>query len=210
MSPRKNPPDEQETRDELPDVLLIGDSISIGYTPGVVEQLTGQANAHRAPVNCGDTRLGLSQLDSWLGDTHWDVIHFNWGLHDLCYRIPGKPGSRDKHLGTQAVPPEQYQANLRRLVERLQDTGARLIWASTTRVPEGEIGRFAGDDVRYNRIAADIMAEANIPINDLHSLSCTFGPEDRQAPDNVHFTPSGSEKLARQVCHAVLQALKTR
>lgn len=69
----------------LPRVLLIGDSISMGYTLEVRERLKGVANVHRPPQNCGDSATGLKQLDRWLGTGTWDVIHFNFGLHDLKY-----------------------------------------------------------------------------------------------------------------------------
>ena len=58
----------------LPRVLLIGDSISIGYTVPVREMLEGKANVHRALTNCGPTIKGVKELDSWLGDEPWDVI----------------------------------------------------------------------------------------------------------------------------------------
>ena len=69
----------------LPRVLLIGDSITIGYTLEVRELLKDQANVHRIPTNGGPTTNGLKNLQVWLGDSKWDVIHFNWGLHDLKY-----------------------------------------------------------------------------------------------------------------------------
>ena len=68
---------------KLPRVLLIGDSISMGYTLPVRKMLAGTANVHRVPENAGDTARGLEKLDAWLGDKPWDVIHFNFGLHDL-------------------------------------------------------------------------------------------------------------------------------
>src|SRR5438552_10306989 len=74
----------------LPRVLLIGDSISIGYTVPVRRLLKGQANVHRIPENGGPTSNGLKKIDSWLGDKKWDVIHFNWGLHDLRLDKEGK------------------------------------------------------------------------------------------------------------------------
>ncbi|KRP37015.1 MAG: hypothetical protein ABS34_04775 [Opitutaceae bacterium BACL24 MAG-120322-bin51] len=70
------------SKKSLPNVLIIGDSISIAYTQPVVEQLKGVANVQRVKANCGDTQRGLQSLHVWLGRTHWDVIHFNWGLHD--------------------------------------------------------------------------------------------------------------------------------
>src|SRR5689334_14491816 len=69
----------------LPRVLLIGDSISIGYTVPTREKLKRKANVHRPGTNCGPTTRGVENLDKWLGDGKWDVIHFNFGLHDLKY-----------------------------------------------------------------------------------------------------------------------------
>jgi hypothetical protein len=70
---------------KLPRVLLIGDSISIGYTVAVRERLKGKANVHRIPQNGGATEVGLDKMTAWLGKGKWDVIHFNFGLHDAKY-----------------------------------------------------------------------------------------------------------------------------
>src|SRR6476620_12659536 len=74
----------------LPRVLLIGDSISIGYTVPVRELLQGKANVHRIPTNGGPTSNGLKNIDKWLGNGKWDIIHFNWGIHDLKFMPDGK------------------------------------------------------------------------------------------------------------------------
>lgn len=74
----------------LPRVLLIGDSISIGYTLRVRELLNGKANVHRVPANAAATAYGLEKLDAWPGTGKWDVIHFNFGLHDAKLPPEGK------------------------------------------------------------------------------------------------------------------------
>ena len=79
-----------EDKEGLPRVLLIGDSISIGYTVPVRKLLEGKVNVHRPLTNCGPTTRGLQGIDQWLGDGKWDVIHFNWGLHDLKRMKDGK------------------------------------------------------------------------------------------------------------------------
>src|SRR6516225_9420353 len=79
-----------EDRAGLPRVLLIGDSISIGYTQPVRDLLKDKANVHRIPANGGPTKNGIANIDKWLGDGHWDVIHFNWGIHDLKFMPDGK------------------------------------------------------------------------------------------------------------------------
>ncbi|MEP2776210.1 MAG: SGNH/GDSL hydrolase family protein [Luteolibacter sp.] len=189
-------------------MLILGDSISIGYTPVVIAELKGQANVVRARQNCGDTNRGLGQLDNWLGKTDWEVIHFNWGLHDLCYRHPDSKvqGNRDKVKGTQAIPVEDYSKNLDQLVERLEKTGAKLIWASTTAVPEGEQGRFVEDAVKYNEAAAKIMEKYRISTDDLHAASEKIG-KLRKKPNDVHFTTEGYEILGKKVADSIREAL---
>lgn len=192
----------------LPRVLLIGDSISIGYTLPVRALMKGKANVHRPRANCGPTTTGLKSIDQWLGDQKWDVIHFNWGLHDLKYMgandgnlaDPKAPGSH------QQVPPAEYEKNLRTLVERLKKTGAKLIWCSTTPVPEGSAGRVPGDAAKYNAIAAKVMDDNQIPTDDLY----TFAKErlkEIQRPANVHFSPEGSDALAQRVVDSISKAL---
>ena len=83
-SAARNPAFQQVVDDpRLPRVLLVGDSISIGYTLPVRNLLQGKANVHRIPENGGPTTNGLAKLSAWLGNGKWDVIHFNFGLHDL-------------------------------------------------------------------------------------------------------------------------------
>lgn len=183
----------------LPRVLLIGDSISIGYTVATREALAGKANVHRAPTNCGPTIRGLEGLDKWLGDGRWDVIHFNWGLHDLR-KIEGK----------HQVPIDEYEKNLGELVKRLRKTGAALVWCSTTPVPEGcSPPRSDEDAVAYNAVAKKIMDENGIAIDDLYAFALPRLKEI-QRPANVHFTPEGSAVLAKQVAAAITEALEKR
>lgn len=182
----------------LPRVLIIGDSISIGYTPSVRALLQGKANVHRIPTNGGDTKKGLALIDSWLGEGQWDVIHFNWGLHDIK-RMNGTELDATKE---KAISPEDYEKNLRALTQRLQRTGAKLIWAATTPVPEGAKGRIPGDEAAYNKIAAKVMTEFKIPTDDLYGY---VRPQLKtyQNPADVHYTPEGYAFLAARVAEQI-------
>lgn len=197
----------------LPRVLLLGDSISIGYTLAVREKLRGKANVHRPAANCGPTTSGLEHLDAWLATggegKKWDLIHFNWGLHDLKYLGPNGENLADptNPANRRQVSPEDYRKNLESLVARLQATGAKLLWRNTTPVPEGAKGRVVGDEVAYNRIAGDVMARAGVPIHDLYGFA--MARLDRiQKQADVHFTPEGSEILADDVVRAILEVLQ--
>jgi len=199
-----------EPAGELPRVLLIGDSISIGYTKPVQELLRTEARVERIRGNAQHTGTGLQKLDAWLGDRPWDVIHFNWGLWDLCYRNPESKtqGHRDKVHGKITYTLPEYEKNLRELVRRLKATKAKLIWAATTPVPEGEAGRIQGDAAKYNEAAARIMQDNDIPINDLHAHMLPRMKEFQTKPDNVHFTAEGSRFLAEKVADSIREALK--
>lgn len=192
-----------EVADEpsLPRVLLIGDSISMGYTIPVREMLKGKANVHRPAANCGPTERGLTQLDKWLGNGKWDVIHFNFGLHDLKYLdAAGKYVAPDK--GKQVAPPDVYEKNLRELVARLKKTGAKLVFATTTPVPDGTLGRIMGDEKGYNEVAVKVMKESGIAIDDLHAVVIA-ADKPIQRPRNVHFTNEGYRLLAAAVVQSV-------
>lgn len=184
----------------LPRVLLIGDSISIGYTAPVRELLKGKANVHRIPTNGGPTINGLKNLTSWLGDSKWDVIHFNWGLHDLKY--VGEKGDTITGVGTPGshmqVPLPDYEKNLATLVTQLKATGAKLIWCSTTPVPEGAKGRVPGDEVKYNEAAARVMKAAGVKTDDLFAHAQAKIKEIQNHAD-VHYSPAGYKYLAEKV-----------
>lgn len=182
---------------KLPRVLLIGDSISIGYTIPVRKLLEGKANVHRIWENGGPTSNGIQKIDAWLGSGKWDLIHFNWGLHDLKY-VKDKP----------QVPLEDYEKNLRELVKKLKATGAALIWCSTTPVPEGDQRpvRKAEDAPKYNAVAKKVMDENGVAINDLHAFALPKLKEI-QLPSNVHYTAKGYQSLGEEVARRIQEAL---
>lgn len=182
----------------LPRVLLIGDSISIGYTLMVRDLLKGKANVHRIPENGGPTLNGVEKIGQWLGNGKWDLIHFNFGLHDIR-RMDG---------GQWQVSRSEYEGNLRRLAQRMKQTGAKLIFAATTPVPEGKLNpsRIPGDEVIFNQIAAGVMRAEGVAINDLYAFAKPHLKE-WQVPANVHFHEAGCRELARKVAGAIMQAL---
>ncbi len=194
---------------DQPNVLIIGDSISVGYTTHVVKMMQDEARVVHNKGYAQHTGTGVKKLDGWLGDTQWDVIHFNWGLWDLCYRHPESKvqGRRDKVRGTLTTSLKQYESNLEQLVARLKQTGAVLIWANTTVVPEGEAGRKIDDDLKYNEVAARVMKRHGVQINDLNQLTRTFAPDLFTKPGDVHYTSDGYLKLAERVAAAIRKAV---
>lgn len=174
----------------LPRVLLIGDSVSRGYTQATRKALTGKANVHRAPANCGPTASGVKNIDVWLGDGKWDVIHFNFGIHD------------------RNTPLADYTQRLEQLIERMQKTGARLVWASTTPIPDDlPKKQTAASIVERNRAAAVLMKKHGIAVDDLFG-AITPHLAEMQNPNDVHFNARGYDFLGETVARAVEAAGK--
>ena len=175
---------------KLPRILLIGDSVSRGYTQPTRKALAGKANVHRAPANCGPTASGIKNLEAWLGEGRWDVIHFNFGIHD------------------RATPAADYVKRLEEIVVRLEKTGAKLIWASTTPIPDNPAQKQTAQSlVEKNALAAEVMKKHGIPTDDLFA-AMTPRLKEFQPPLDVHFTGAGYDFLGATVGEAILRLSK--
>ncbi|MDG1874450.1 MAG: sialate O-acetylesterase [Mariniblastus sp.] len=201
---------------DRPRILILGDSISIGYTPFVQERLSKTAfvvrpmrknskNGKMSPENCAGTDNGIKNIDRWLrikgGD--WDVIHFNFGLHDLKH-VNGETGKNSMNLEDPLQSsPADYERQLREIIAKLKETNATLIFGTTTPVPQGckPLRETTAPEV-YNNIAKKIAAQNGVKINDLYTHA-NQQLEKIQRPANVHFTTDGSKYLADQVVKSI-------
>jgi len=193
-----------EYNPKLPRVLLIGDSISMGYTLDVRQILKGKANVYRISGNGGDTMRFLANYPKYLGaGTNWDLIHFNWGLHDLVRQDPAKKYDS-------AYPPRytvaEYSNQLEKCVAILKSTGAHLVWATTTPIPPNAAGRVTGDEVARNTAAAAIMQKQDIETDDLYALMKNR-EGDHAGPGNVHYTGVGYSEMAKQITQIIAHKL---
>ena len=191
---------------KLPRVLLIGDSITMGYTQPLREILANKANVLHPPENCGPSRRILEHLDLYLGKKPWDVIQLNCGIHDLTYLDKDSKVLGPKQGGKPQVPLDEYKTNLDQIVTRLKKTGARLIWCSTTPLNHPDVYRIPTDVDRYNEIAREVMKKHGVPINDLNHTVQTF-KKPMWTPEGVHFTPDGYRALAEAAAPVIEAAL---
>ena len=199
---------------KLPNILILGDSISIGYTPFVQELMKGRANVYRPtfpdgkPENCAGTTKGVENIDRWLGDTQWDVIHFNFGLHDLKHEDPETGKATKNPKDPYQADLKTYKKNLKIILGRLQQTEAQLIFATTTPVPNKLVSPLREPEtvVRYNRAAVKIMKKDQVPINDLYALTLPKLTEI-QRENNVHFVEAGSRLMAEKVVEEIISFL---
>ncbi|MEJ7693552.1 SGNH/GDSL hydrolase family protein [Daejeonella sp.] len=194
---------------EKPKVLIIGDSISIGYFPFVKEALKDKGVLYHNAGNAQSSTNGTNRIKNWLGEEHWDVIQFNWGLWDIAYRLPALTGTGvlDKNKGKLTTPPEEYKANMEKLIAELEKTGAKLIFVNTSYVPRNEPGRHFADAKKYNRIAEKLARRHGVTITDLYKPSVKIHAELGLGTDNVHYSMEGYKKLSNYVTHGLANAM---
>lgn len=206
----KNPLEADDPK--LPRVLSVGDSISMNYEQEARKALQGVANYHRIEDNCWSTFRGMTFISYWMGDykkkgLHWDVIHFNSGLHDM---------KKKKLDGEYAVPLDVYKKNLRKEIEIMKQSGAKLIFCTTTPV-QNDSGspryayRSKGAEKDFNKAALEVLKDyPEIQVNDLAKAIDESPVFDKwRKGRDVHFY-KGHEKefLGKKVAEAVTMALK--
>lgn len=186
-------------------VVLIGDSIRMGYQPTVVAELKGTAEISSPEENCSDSAKIVLNLTEWVINQKPDLVHINAGLHDLKQ-------FRDADGPLHTL--EQYETNLREILSRIKaDTEARIIWATTTPVNEkvhSEVKgfeRMEADVDRYNETALKVVREMDIPVNDLFSFVMAKGRDEMLRPDGVHFRPEAYEEIGKEVASVIGKAI---
>jgi hypothetical protein len=220
-----------EPATDQPSLLMLGDSVSCNYrlmfyTLGLLENAgvnwkhvggCGSDTAVQVPWAQGNTRYGkyctnMDNEGNWLNFTGtYDVILFNFGLHDLEQDHP-----YDDELGpSQHVPLEDYGNNLRTIYDRLSQKARKVIWASTTPAPiisldDCPLCRQNSDVEAYNAKALEVLPDdatvfdLNKVVND-HCGAEFTACDDWMNPGDVHFEGPGQEAL----CHAIFDDLMT-
>ena len=203
--------------------LMIGDSISLGMQSRVFANLTARGfQSSHSPGNAASSNLGAHCVGAWVGKQRWDVISFQFGLHDIAFDV-------------ERISVEQYAKLLARVTAQLvalqRAQGTRLLWVTTTPVPTVPVydqracnntaaclnpPRFDTDVRLYNAAAARVVAEANAAGANITTFDLYTPVLQRcggrgyancsgfQLPANVHFTSQGWDQLAAWMTQAVL------
>ena len=193
----------------LPKIVLIGDSIRMSYAGTVVKQLDGKVVVSQPKANGGDSNNVVKHLAEWAVKEQPAVVHFNCGIHDT---------KKDKKTGAFQVSPEQYEANLRKIVETLRkETKAVVLFATTTPIMDERAAKGRADRtyelldasiVQYNDIALRVMKELNVPVNDLRAVVGEGETRGKlMGADGVHFTGEGAKQLGTAVAEFVAKHL---
>lgn len=188
---------------DLPNLLIIGDSISKGYMNPLKIILNGKINVEQIPNNAKDTTYTLSNIREWLNkSSKSDLILFNNGLHDLaCVDQNGKPTTPSE--GKFKVSIELYRKNMNEIVGILKKTGAKLLFITTTPIPQEAVNRIAGSEIEYNDAAIEIMEKHRVAVCDLHTIVSPLLPII-QNQSGIHFNPIGSWVLATGIASVIL------
>lgn len=177
-----------------PTVLIIGDSISLGYTPFVQVDLADFQVEH-SPCNALNSAVAVDRMDAWLDGRRWTAIVFNVGLWDV--------------MKSTSVDPNAYKHNLGVIADKLRAATTHPVFALTTEVPEHAAGRRDSDVVLYNSIASRVMARRGIQVIDLYGASRRLKDHYVGAAEgiNPHFDNAGYEALAREVSAFLLSEI---
>jgi len=187
-------------------ILLLGDSIRLGYDNYVKESMKNVAEVYFPEENCAYTVNILRKLHAWadeLGLYEADAVHFNVGLWDTV-RIYG-----DECI----IRPEVYRDNLERIIKRINFLfpNAKIIFATSTPcIEKGFIAdfemRYNKDIVKYNQIACEVMEKYGATVNDLYSL-LEDKPESYHSDQTHYYTPEATVLIGDQVTNVICDAL---
>jgi lysophospholipase L1-like esterase len=179
---------------KLPNVLLLGDSLSRNYFPQATKDLAGVANVYlmASSISVGDPRLPREIREfAAMENVPFRVVHFNNGMHGWDYN----------EAQFKAAFPE-FLRTVRSLVKDNDD----LVWATITPVEPKAFNGATNDRVdARNAIARGFITAAHIPIDDQHALMMRHHDLYQ---DTVHFSPAGSTLMGDQAAAAIRTQLR--
>ncbi|MGN1081697.1 MAG: SGNH/GDSL hydrolase family protein [Acutalibacteraceae bacterium] len=179
-------------------VLLLGDSIRLNYMPVVFRELSDAAVVFGPDDNCRYCKYTLWNLDEWMTEERYDVIHFNCGIWDLT-----RKQSWNYENFTDAY---EYKRDLSKIADALKSVSDRLIVATTTPVKTDSEFHKNADILRYNSVLLKMAEEKGIYVDDLFSL-INSDREKYICGDNIHLSKEGIKAAGTQVANAIRKYL---
>lgn len=189
----------------MKNVLLIGDSIRMGYDKSVKQTLENVANVYFPEENSRFASYVLRYFHEYksivkTGDI--DIIHWNAGLWD-CLHLFGE----ENH-----TPIEIYKYYIERICIRIKKLcpNAKVIFATSTSVQTEKMSpgfiRYNNEIEEYNAAAVEIVTKYGFSVNDLYSVSVSLPTEAHS--DAVHYyTPTGTKAFTDSTVSHILSAL---
>ena len=187
-------------------IILIGDSIRMGYDKYVKEALKNVAEVYYPEENCRFAEYTLRCAHEWksqfgCGDDV-DLVHWNVGLWD-CLEL-----FEDEPLSTV----DYYKNAIGRIDKRLRMLfpKAKMVFATSTSVNEEimnkDFRRHNATIEKYNEAAKEALCGTDTKINDLYTLTAALPNEYHS--DFVHFyTDKGTEIIGGRVLSVICSEL---
>lgn len=189
----------------MKNILLIGDSIRIGYDKSVKRSLEGVANVYFPEENCRFASYVLRYLHEYkelVKDGKVDILHWNAGLWD-CLRL----FEEEPH-----TPKDVYAYYIDRICIRIKTVfpDATVIFATSTRVQSEKMSkdfkRYNEEIEEYNRIAVEVVKKHGFVVDDLYAVSASL-PESAHSDAVHYYTPTGTKAFTNQVLSCLAEPL---
>ena len=185
----------------MKNVLLIGDSIRMGYDKAVRKTLEGKANVYFPDDCCRFASYLLRYIQDYkslIPEGEVDVIHWNAGLWD-CLRLY----QEEPH-----TPIDIYAYYIDRICCRIKKIypNAHVIFATSTKVQSElmytDCKRYNEDIEKYNAAAVEVVKKHGFEVNDLYAVSEILPAEAHSDPTH-YYTTIGTEAFANQVLSCI-------
>lgn len=196
--------------DKMKRVLLLGDSIRMGYQGYVKEILKEECEVIFNKEDNGRfiqyTYWQLNQM--YRQYKHFDIVHFNTGYWDMNIEPPCL-----EPLNT--IP--EYLYGLNKIIKYVKQSNAVPVFATT--VPIYSVGSsmdntgteasitYKNEWVQdYNKAAKELMQKKKVTVNDLYS-EMLLGPKYFKCEDMLHLSNEGYMKCAESIANAIREFL---
>jgi len=176
-------------------VILIGDSIRMGYCNYTKQYLADTAEVMFPAENCCSTQFMIWKSKTWsqmCPSEEVAAVQFNAGQWDTaCWLYDSEP----------ITSLNEYIKNLGILIRTYRKLypNAKLIFATTTPMnpvnPETENPRTTETIAEYNAAAVKLMNENGIPVNDLFAIANEW--DGSKFVDYCHLTAEGYDILGK-------------
>ncbi len=190
---------------EKPQILLIGDSIRMGYCEFVKEELGDFADVRYPAENCRNTQHVLISLGAWAklcSPEETAAVQFNCGHWDVA------------HWDNEAYPltsPDEYERNTERIITRLRGYFPKAVLIAATTTPMNPAGAACpcprtNDEIRqYNDALTAAAKKHGVCVNDLFGMA-----EDWDSAcyrDYCHFQEASYRALGKATAAFIRKAL---
>jgi hypothetical protein len=177
--------------DGRPAILVVGDSISIGYLPSLVANLSAFQVIHNTG-NATTTRNGIAHIHEWSEHApEWEICTINHGLHDM---------NTDYNISN-----AEYAQNLQIEIDTLKERCKKVLFITTTHVPKFAPKRSDARGIELNQAAVNLMTMNGVSVCDIYQKSFEIRNMHKRAyeQDNVHYIPQGYTLLGDMITDCI-------